>query len=187
MGSRLRRHRNDRRRAADPHEFQGPAGACRIAEQIVPGVVAVLHPSGIRRAQHESQHEGWRRQQTRASFTTVLDAVRAPNLPIDNTHIVSYNPVEEAAHRVGRALHDINDPDLTTAVLADVEAELAAVEQAELGDLNGRARQPVLLTREDVSPVQVAAADQRLARHPLGTDDLFLHYDPTAAAVAAAH
>ena len=131
--------------------------------------------------------EGWQRQQTRASFSTVLDAVRAPNLPIDSTLIVSYDPVEEAAHRVGRALHTISDPDLTTAVLADVEAELAAVEQAERGDLSDRARQAVLLTREDVSPVQVAAASQLLAQHPLGTDDLFLHYDPTAAAVAAAH
>lgn len=131
--------------------------------------------------------EGWQRQQTRASFSAVLDAVRAPNLPVDSTLMVSYDPVEEAAHRVGRALHAISDPDLTTAVVADVEAELAAVKQAERGDLSGRARQAVLLTREDVSPVQVAAASQLLAQHPLGTDDLFLHYDPTAAAVAAAH
>jgi hypothetical protein len=101
--------------------------------------------------------------------------------------IVPYDPVEEAAHRIGRSLHEITTPDVTAAVIADVEAELAAVERAELGDLTGRAQQAVTLTREDVSPVQVAAADQLFAEHTLGTDDLFLHYDPTAACVAAAH
>ncbi|WP_433077776.1 hypothetical protein ACQP1P_35445 [Dactylosporangium sp. CA-052675] len=132
--------------------------------------------------------EGWRRQQTRGSFDVVLEAIRTPNLPDDDgTLIVSYDPVEESAHRVGRSLHDINAPSLTAAVGSDVEAELAAVEQAERGDLTGRAQQAVTLTREDISPIQVAAADQLFARHTLGSDDLFLYYDPTAAAVAAAH
>jgi hypothetical protein len=62
-----------------------------------------------------------------------------------------------------------------------------AVELAELGDLSGRAVQAVLLTREDVSPVQVAVADQTLAGDPLGGEDLFLRLDLTAASVAAAH
>ncbi|MFY1694232.1 MULTISPECIES: hypothetical protein [unclassified Solwaraspora] len=43
------------------------------------------------------------------------------------------------------------------------------------------------LTRQDASPVQVAAADQVLATNPLGSDELFLELDPTSACVAAAH
>ncbi|MEV0570324.1 hypothetical protein [Dactylosporangium sp. NPDC050588] len=132
--------------------------------------------------------EGWRRQQTRDSFSLVPKAIREPNLPDDGgTLIVSYDLVEESAHLVGRALCDIDDTDLTRAVIADVEAELTAVEQAECGDVSGRAQQAVTMTREDVSPAQVAAADRLLDEHTLGTDDLFLHFDPTAAAVAAAH
>jgi hypothetical protein len=132
--------------------------------------------------------EGWRRQQTRDSFSLVPKAIREPNLPNDDgTLIVSYDLVEEAAHLVGRALCDIEDADLTRAVIADVEVELAAVEQAECGDITGRAQQAVTMTREDVSPAQVAAADQLFAEHTLGSDELFLHFDPTAAAVAAAH
>ncbi|MEU7875166.1 hypothetical protein [Dactylosporangium sp. NPDC049140] len=145
------------------------------------------HPASAM-ADTSPNSEGWQREQTRASFGLVLDAIRKPNLPYENgTLIVSYDSVEEAAHRIGRSLHTLAAPDVTASVLADVEAELAAVEQAELGDLTGRAQQAVTLTREDVSPVQVAAADQLFANHTLGTDDLFLHYDPTAAAVAAAH
>jgi hypothetical protein len=131
--------------------------------------------------------EGWRREGDRAAFGLVVDAVRSPNLPSDGLLIVSYVPVEEAAHRVGRALHAFADASLTAAVTAEVEVELAAVGEAELGDLSGRGRQAVLLTREDASPVQVAAADQMLRADPFGDDDLFTEVDPTAAAVAAAH
>jgi hypothetical protein len=132
--------------------------------------------------------EGWRREQTRASFNLVLDAIREPNLPDDDGMVdISYDPVEESAHSVGRSLHDVDEPGLTTAVLADIEAELAAVEQAERGDLGGRAQQAVILTRDDISPVQIAAADQLFANDTFGSDELFLHYDPAAAAVAAAH
>jgi hypothetical protein len=145
------------------------------------------HPASAM-ADTSPNSEGWQREQTRASFGLVLDAIREPNLPDDDgTLIVSYDPVEEAAHRIGRSLHELAALDLTAAVVADVEAELAAVERAELGDLTGRAQQAVTFSREDVSPVQVAAADQLFAAHTLGTDDLFLHYDPAAAAVAAAH
>jgi hypothetical protein len=105
----------------------------------------------------------------------VLAAIGKPNLPYENgTLIVSYDPVEERSHRMGRALHAMTDAELTTAVVAEVETELAAVEHAELGDLSGRAVQAVRLSREDVSPVQVAAADQILAGDPLGGEDLFL-------------
>ena len=61
------------------------------------------------------------------------------------------------------------------------------MEQAELGDLSGRGKQAVVLTRADVSPAQVAAADRLLCNDPLGSDALMSDVDPTAAAVAAAH
>jgi hypothetical protein len=136
----------------------------------------------------EVNSEGWRREQTRAEFGSVVDHLRGPNLPDEHGFLmVSYDPVEERAHRVGRCLHQAGDLDLTAAVIGDVEAELAAVERAELGDLSGRAVQAVQLTRQDASPVQVAAANEILAKDPLGGDDLFLDLDPTSACVAAAH
>ena len=136
----------------------------------------------------EVNTEGWRREQTRDGFGSVVDHLRRPNLPDEHgSLLVSYDPVEERAHRVGRCLHRAADAGLTAAVIVEVEAELTAVERAELGDLSGRAVQAVQLTRQDASPVQVAAADQVLATNPLGSDDLFLELDPTSACVAAAH
>lgn len=91
---------------------------------------------------------------------------------------------------MGRYLHHAANADLTAAVITEVEAELGAVERAELGDLSGRsvqAVQAVQLTRQDASPVQVAAADRILTAYPLGGDELFLELDPTSACVAAAH
>lgn len=132
--------------------------------------------------------EGWRRRQTREAFTEVIASVKEPNLPDeDGSLIVSYDPVEERAHQVGRALHAINDGNLIEAVGADVAAEIQAVESAERGDLSGRALQAVVLSRADASPIQVAAADTMLKRDPLDGDRLFLVLDPTAASVAAAH
>ncbi|MQA27415.1 MAG: hypothetical protein GEU94_18555 [Micromonosporaceae bacterium] len=132
--------------------------------------------------------EGWRRQRTRDGFSNAIAVIRTPNLPSDRGDlVVSYDPVEERAHRLGRTLHQISDPAVTDAVLVDIEAELKAVELAELGDLSGRAAQAVLLTREDASPVQVVAADQVLTADPLGGSELLLRFDPTAASVAAAH
>jgi plasmid stabilization system protein ParE len=100
---------------------------------------------------------------------------------------VSYNPVEETAHQVGRALHSINNPGLTEQIVAEVQAELAAVEQAELGELSGRARQAVALTRAGASPAQVQAADKILATDPLGSPALFTEIEGTAGAIAATH
>jgi hypothetical protein len=132
--------------------------------------------------------EGWRRQQTQDGFGSVVDHIRRPNRPDDHGSLmVSYDPVEERSHRVGRCLHRVADTDLTTAVIRDVEAELNAVQRAELGDLSGRSVQAVQLTRQAASPVQVAAADHILANDPLGSDKLFLELDPTSACVAAAH
>lgn len=135
----------------------------------------------------EVNSEGWRRQGERDAFGTVIDALWKPNLPQGGSLLQSYVRVEETAHRVGRALHDLGDPGLTDRVAADVTDELAAVEQAERGELSGRARQAVLLTRADASPLLVNAANDLLRQDPLGSDKLFQNVDPTAAAVAAAH
>jgi hypothetical protein len=145
------------------------------------------HPASAA-ASVETNSEGWRRQGERDAFTDVVDNIRKPNLPFDNGTIMqSYVLVEEAAHRVGRALHHIGDQELMDRVTAEVREELAAVERAEMGDLSGRARQAVRLSRADASPLQVNAADDLLRKHPLGSSELFQEVDPTAAAVAAAH
>src|SRR5215469_10222375 len=85
----------------------------------------------------EVNTDGWRREQSREAFGSVVDHLRRPNLPSHGTLVVGYGAVQERAHRVGRCLHRAADTDLSTAVIRDVEAELAAVEQAELGDLSG--------------------------------------------------
>ena len=145
------------------------------------------HPASATDDQ-ELNSEGWRRQQTREAFNEVIASVEAPNLPDeDGSLLVSYDPVEERAHQVGRALHAINDATLIEAVTSDVAAEIQAVESAERGDLSGRALQAVVLSRADASPIQVAAADTMLKQDLLAGDRLFLDLDPTAASVAAAH
>ncbi|WP_406194924.1 hypothetical protein OH807_06285 [Kitasatospora sp. NBC_01560] len=135
----------------------------------------------------EPNSEGWRREEERKSFDEVPDAITRPNLPRDGMLDVEYSPLVESAHRAGRALHALDDQLLTDAVLAEAAVELVAVENAELGDLTGRARQAVLLSREGASPVQVAAADRLLEQNPFGPAVLLTEIDPTAAAVAAAH
>lgn len=135
----------------------------------------------------EINTEGWRRQLERDAFTEVVPAIRKPNLPQGGMLVQSYNPVEESAHQVGRVLHEIAEPDLLDRVVTDVAAELAAIELAERGELSGRARQAVRLTRADASPAQVAAADALLAQEPLGCARLFSEVDPVAASVAATH
>jgi hypothetical protein len=136
----------------------------------------------------EPNTEGWRRQGERDAFAEVLDHVRKPHLPDEQGSLVqSYVLVEEAAHRVGRAMHAFRDQALSDAVIAEVQEELATVEHAELGDFSGRARQAVRLSRADASPLQVNAAHDFLHAHPLWSSRLFDEVDPTAAAVAAAH
>ncbi|MFI9274028.1 hypothetical protein ACIGXM_25465 [Kitasatospora sp. NPDC052896] len=135
----------------------------------------------------EPNSEGWRREQERKAFDEVPEAITRPNLPQGGSVIISYSPLVESAHQVGRALHTLDNPDLTKAVLAEATTELTAVESAELGDLTGRAQQAVLLSREDASPAQVAAADHLLEQDPFGPAALFTDVDPTAASVAAAH
>ncbi|MER6394891.1 hypothetical protein ABT263_02355 [Kitasatospora sp. NPDC001603] len=135
----------------------------------------------------ESGSEGWRREREREAFGEVAAAVARPNLPQGGMLTVSYSPLVESANRIGRALVGLGDPELSATVLAEAAQELAAVESAELGDLSGRAQQAVLLSREDASPAQVAAADHLFRQDPFGPAELFSGIDPTAAAVAAAH
>lgn len=145
-----------------------------------------IHPPGAA-VSHGLNSEGDRRQSERDAFEAVVPAVTTPNLPSDGYLVQSSVHVEEAAHHVGRILHGLGSPELTAQVAADVAAELAAIEQAERGDLSDRARQAVALSREDASPVQVAQADVILHDNPFGTRALFTEVDPAAAAVAAAH
>jgi hypothetical protein len=133
------------------------------------------------------EQERSRREHERQQFDGVAGAVRAPNLPDESgSLLVSYSPVEESAHRLGRMLHVLADAAFD-AVVADVEAEVDAVMRAELGDLSGRAVQAVALDRLDVSPIQVVAADELLRADPLGNTLLAAAVDPAAACVAAAH
>jgi hypothetical protein len=128
------------------------------------------------------------READRDAFADVVAALRSPNLPSETGElVVNYGSVPEPGHRVGRVLHQLNAAALTDAVVADVTAEIAAVEQAERGDLSGRAAQATTLDRVDASPVQVAAADALFEASPLGDTGLFTTLDPAAACVAAAH
>lgn len=129
----------------------------------------------------------WRDHEERDRYTGVTAALHNPNLPDDGYILESYVPVEEAAHRVGRSLHAISNLDLTSQVASDVEDEIDAVERAERGDLTGRAKQAVVLTRSDASPLQVVAANEIFQEQPMRSTRLFEELDATAAAVAAAH
>ncbi|MBB5828592.1 hypothetical protein [Micromonospora carbonacea] len=118
----------------------------------------------------------------------VLDAVQKPNLPdLSGQLLVSYDLVEEAAHRLGRVLHEVGDAALTGVVVAEVRCEVEAVRRAGLGGLSGRAVQAASLDRVDASPVQVSAVDQVLRADPFGGGLLSVAVDPAAACVAAAH
>lgn len=167
-----------------------PGAALRLAERLSDLSQALwrcyTHPASAAPSL-DVNTTGWRREGNREAFAEVLPALAKPNMPHNGTILLSYIPVEESAHRVGRALHEIGNAGLAAQVTAEVQAELKAVEQAELGDLSGRARQAVVLTRADASPAQVAAADRLLHADPLGSDALMSEVDPTAAAVAAAH
>jgi hypothetical protein len=146
------------------------------------------HPAAAAGDDLSDNTEGWCRQSEREEFDQVLTAVEKPNLPgEDGSVIVEYSAVAESAHRLGRALHAIGDESFTAAVRSEAATEIAAVTRAELGDLAGRAVQPVVLSRTSASPVQVSAADALLQQEPLGRPELFTTVDPTSAAVAAAH
>ncbi|MEV4365229.1 hypothetical protein [Nonomuraea sp. NPDC049625] len=141
------------------------------------------HPASS--ADRHSPHSlGWHRQQERDGFTTILPTLTATTRTTDQP---IGTKVEQAAHAVARALRVLGTSQLTTHVTTDIAAELAAIEQAERGDLSDRAQQAVALSREDPSPLQISQADRLLHDNPFGSQDLFTQVDPTAAAIAAAH
>jgi regulator of RNase E activity RraB len=149
---------------------------------------AYTEPASAAGDSEEANSEAWHRAETRKAFATVPEAVENPNLPDEHgSLIVCYDPVKESAHRLGRVLYAITDGALSEVMRTDVAAELAAVENAECGDLRGRAQQAVLLSRPEASPSQVNAANRVLHKDPLGGSELFTELDPTAAAVAASH
>ncbi|WP_063044035.1 hypothetical protein [Nocardia pseudovaccinii] len=145
------------------------------------------HPASAAGDPDVPNSEAWRRAEERRNFKEVEAGIRTPNLPTDHGLVVSYSGVVESAHRVGRTLHAVDDSGLRDTIAAEVRTEQAAIESAELGDLSGRARQAVELSRPDVSPAQVQAADDLLRADPLGTVELFTELDPASASVAAAH
>lgn len=118
---------------------------------------------------------------------TVLEAIRDPNLPRSGRLRVEPDWLVERGHDIGRTLVDIGSSGVRRAVLADLTEEFDGIERALRGDLAGRARQAVELTRLDAPPGQVAAADRLLFDVPMGGERLFTDVEPTAACVAAAH
>ncbi|MFC9894707.1 hypothetical protein ACFVMC_13545 [Nocardia sp. NPDC127579] len=145
------------------------------------------HPASAAGDPDVPNSEAWRRAEERRNFKDVEAGLRRPHLPTDHGLVISYSGIVESAHRVGRALHVIGDDQLTATIVAEVDREQRAIENAELGDLSGRARQAVELSRPDVSPAQVQAADELLRADPLGSAELFTELDPASASVAAAH
>ncbi|MET9252058.1 hypothetical protein [Nonomuraea sp. NPDC003709] len=141
------------------------------------------HPATA--ADRHSPHSlGWHRQQERDAFDKILPALIATTRPSDQP---IGTKVEQTAHAVAHALRALGTSQLTTHVTTDIAAELAAIEQAERGDLSDRAQQAVALSREDASPLQISQADRLLRDNPFGSQDPFTQVDPTAAAIAAAH
>ncbi|WP_328954408.1 hypothetical protein [Kitasatospora purpeofusca] len=76
------------------------------------------HPAGAA-GSLEPNTEGWRREEERKHFAEVVDAITKPHLPSGGAVMVSYSHLLESANRVGRALHHLDAPDLTAAVLAE--------------------------------------------------------------------
>lgn len=99
------------------------------------GVAALLHPPSQRRGQLGRQHRGAAARADPERVRVGGHHIRRPNLPDDHgSLLVSYDPVDERTHRVGRCLHRAAEAGLSAVVSVEVEAELAAVERAELGD-----------------------------------------------------
>ncbi|MCG8923210.1 hypothetical protein [Lentzea sp. CC55] len=84
-----------------------------------------------------------------------------PHLPDEQGSLIqSFVLVEEAAHRVGRALYAFGDHALSDAVIAEVQEELAAVEHAELGDLDDE-EDGNRVDEEFFEPLREQAEDER--------------------------
>jgi hypothetical protein len=83
------------------------------------------HPASGAQDDLSPNTEGWCRLHDREAFAKVPAALRAPHLPENGGLPQSYIPVEEAAHRVGRALHEIGSPALTDASFRSHDRERA--------------------------------------------------------------
>jgi hypothetical protein len=121
------------------------------------------------------------------TVAAVRSALRSPNLPQAGLLRVDEQPVVECAHVVGRLLREVGSDGVSRAVLADIEAEMAAVGEAQRGDLAGRAQQAVMLTRLEPLPAQIAKADRLLQDFPMGSPRLYTEVESAAACVAALH
>lgn len=130
--------------------------------------------------------EGWRREMERKGIARVAQALKNPDLPINGYVVQPYVGIEGSAQQLGRLLHQVGNPDFTDSVSNEVEEEIRSIEQAESGDLSGRATQAVLLSRSSASPTQVAVAFDLLKADPFGSRELREQVDPTSASVAAA-
>ncbi|MEV4798552.1 hypothetical protein AB0K18_00955 [Nonomuraea sp. NPDC049421] len=163
-----------------PHNTRELAGALTRLSHVC--WRSYTHPASAA-DRHNPSSLGWHRQQERDAFAKVLPLITASR-PTDRPISTK---VEHAAHDLARALRVLDTSQLTTHVTTDVAAELAAIEQAERGDLSDRAQQAVTLSREDASPLQISQADRLLRDNPFGNQDLLTQVDPTAATIAAAH
>ncbi len=144
------------------------------------------HPASAALDNLQDNSEGWRRAGEREQLDLLVESLRSPNLPQGELLLVSYVRSEEAAHRVGRILHEIGSAELTEAVVAEVESEIAAMRLAEQGDFAGRAAQALLLSRPAPSPTQVSAAFDLISEDFWDSRGLARAVDPVAASVAAA-
>ncbi|EGD43962.1 hypothetical protein NBCG_01550 [Nocardioidaceae bacterium Broad-1] len=131
----------------------------------------------------ELNTEAWRLLEDRKDFDDVAKTIAEPGDPHDQP----YSPVLANAQGAGHILSELASSAVTDAVLHEVEIELSAVTDAELGDLHGRAAQAVALTRCSGSPTQVQAAWDLLEDDPLRSQaSMKTSLDPTSACVAAA-
>lgn len=90
--------------------------------------------------------------------------------------------------RLGRAVHTVNDPAIAAACAVELNAEIDAIEQAQRGELTGRAAQAREMERAHADPHQVAAGVRIFRQEALGVDTLraVAQLEPASAAVAAA-
>ena len=117
---------------------------------------------------------------------TVCDSIRNTQAPSESAPANDHTTIGKFSHEVGQAMLTIGSTELTEAVVADIEAELSAIEAARAGVFAGRSAQALQLTTTRVVDVHVVAASEIFAT---GEPSLaaFEHLEPSSVAVAAAH
>ena len=117
---------------------------------------------------------------------TVCDSIRNTQAPSESAPANDHTTIGKFTHEVGQALLTIGSTELTEAVVADIEAELSAIEAARAGVFAGRSAQALQLTTTRVVDAHVVAASEIFAT---GEPSLaaFEHLEPSSVAVAAAH